>query len=568
MVGSINLSGKTEAEAKKILEDKINNLNQTGINFVYGDKKVNITPVISTFEADLSLPIISFNTDDTVETISAYGHGQNLWKNFYNQSRLAISSQKIPFSFEISEDQLKKILADNFKTVEEPGNNAELEVITSPNNSSDISFKIKEEKVGFIFDYDQALQDLKNNLKNLDNSDIKIKALSDYPAIKKDECSGLDAKAKEFLDKASLTLTLGDKKWPIEKKIVADWLSIARENNGQISLSLNDEKIKSFLAEKISPEVEIIPQNARFEIKDGRVIEFSSSQDGQKINEMETIAKLKTDFLLGNNSSIELVMETFKSEVKNENVNNLGVKEIIGTGHSNFSGSPKNRIHNIQIGAAAMNGILIAPGEEFSTIKTLGEISEKTGYLQELVIKGNKTIPEFGGGLCQVGTTMFRVALASGLPITERQNHSYRVSYYEPVGTDATIYDPQPDLRFINDSGYYILIQSRIDGNDLYFDFWGTDDGRVVEQTDPVISNIVTPAPAKIVETTDLKPGEKKCTEHAHNGADVSFNYKVIYPNGEIKERLFKSHYVPWQEVCLIGVKATSTATSTAIVLP
>jgi vancomycin resistance protein YoaR len=215
-----------------------------------------------------------------------------------------------------------------------------------------------------------------------------------------------------------------------------------------------------------------------------------------------------------------------------------------------------------------MNGILIAPGEEFSTIKSLGEISEKTGYLQELVIKGNKTIPEFGGGLCQVGTTMFRVALASGLPITERQNHSYRVSYYEPVGTDATIYDPQPDLRFINDSGYYILIQSRIDGNDLYFDFWGTDDGRVVEQTDPVISNIVTPAPAKIVETTDLKPGEKKCTEHAHNGADVSFNYKVIYPNGEIKERLFKSHYVPWQEVCLIGVKATSTATSTAIVLP
>jgi hypothetical protein len=127
------------------------------------------------------------------------------------------------------------------------------------------------------------------------------------------------------------------------------------------------------------------------------------------------------------------------------------------------------------------------------------------------------------------------------------------------AGTDATIYDPAPDFRFINDTGNYILIQSRIEGNNIYFDFWGTKDGRLVEKTKPTVTKIVKPGPTKIIETLDLKPGEKKCTEKAHNGADASFYYKVTYPNGDIKDKTFNSHYVPWREVCLLGVEKLST---------
>ena len=97
----------------------------------------------------------------------------------------------------------------------------------------------------------------------------------------------------------------------------------------------------------------------------------------------------------------------------------------------------------------------------------------------------------------------------------------------------------------------------------IYFDFWGTKDGRIATTTTPVIYNITKPAPTKLVETSDLALGVKKCTEHAHNGADAYFDYKVTYSNIATTtpplERRFKSHYVPWQEVCLIG---TGTATS------
>jgi len=242
-------------------------------------------------------------------------------------------------------------------------------------------------------------------------------------------------------------------------------------------------------------------------------------------------------------------------------VNDLGIKELIGRGVSNFKGSPKNRRHNIAVGAKSLNGILIKPGEEFSLLKALGPIDGEHGYLQELVIKGNRTVPEYGGGLCQIGTTTFRAALRSGLPITQRQNHSYRVVYYEPAGMDATIYDPWPDFRFLNDTGFYILFMARVEGDDLIFDFYGTKDGRkvVINPDPPKIFNITGPGPVRYIDSTDLKPGEKKKLESPHSGADTYFKYTVTYPSGEVKEQEFKSHYVPWPEVWLVGAAPSST---------
>lgn len=278
--------------------------------------------------------------------------------------------------------------------------------------------------------------------------------------------------------------------------------------------------------------------------------------------DLELTAQKIADWPTEKPESIEVSIKEVQSASVDANAEELGLKEIIGTGISQFSGSPANRRHNIKVGANSLNGLLIKPGEEFSLLKALGPIDGKHGYLQELVIKENKTIPEYGGGLCQIGTTMFRATFNSGLPVTQRRNHSYRVVYYEPAGTDATIYDPAPDYRFRNDTGHHILIQARMEGSQLAFDFWGTKDGRDVKFTKPVVYNIVSPGPTKIIETTTLKEGEKKCTEKAHNGADAYFDYSVTYPDGTEKKQRFSSHYVPWQAVCLVGAKKTPDGTT------
>ena len=240
-------------------------------------------------------------------------------------------------------------------------------------------------------------------------------------------------------------------------------------------------------------------------------------------------------------------------------LNDLGLKEIIGIGRSNFSGSPKNRRHNIAVGVASLKNILIPPGQDFSLIKALGTIDGSTGYLQELVIKENKTIPEFGGGLCQIGTTTFRAAMGAGFPIVERRNHSYQVRYYFEngrSGTDATIYDPKPDFRFKNDTGHWVLFDPRIKGDELEFVFWGTSDGRIAKRTIPKILSTAPPPPKKMIETLDLPVGQIKCTEKPHAGATTIFTYTVEHTDGTVKKQDFSSYYKPWGEVCLIGVAA------------
>ena len=150
------------------------------------------------------------------------------------------------------------------------------------------------------------------------------------------------------------------------------------------------------------------------------------------------------------------------------------------------------------------------------------------------------------------------------MPIVERRNHSYRVVYYEPAGTDATIYDPAPDFKFKNDTPNNLLITTQIQGDNALFFVWGTSDGRVTSSTKPRIYNIVSPPPKKLIPTTDLPVGKIKCTESAHAGADASFDYAVAYADGTYKKETFTSHYIPWGAVCLVGSTPEEVAAAAA----
>jgi vancomycin resistance protein YoaR len=566
-VGEINLGGKTAEEAKKIINEKIDAINQDGFTFNFEGKNTTITPIISSFNGDIALQIININPDDTVSKAFGIGRKNGAYYNLLAQLRALSEGWQVSPAFSVDNDRVEDILANSFNQLAAAPENANIfATSTLLFGKKIISIGIIPEKIGYNLDYASALRKLENNLELLDNQPITLTAAKGYPDVRKGDIAPLRAAAQEFLDDASLTLVYGKNKWPVAEDQFASWLTIERTANSSTALSLDKEKIRSYLNQKAAPEIEIPPADARFEIKDGRVVQFNKSQNGKKIDIDQTYQNLRNDFLAQKKDIVTIAMATVTGEMATEQTKNLGITEIIGTGHSNFSGSPKNRIININVGAASLNGLLIPPGTEFSTDKSLGTVDASTGYLPEMSIMGDKTVAEYGGGLCQIGTTLFRAALASGFPITARQAHSYRVMYYEPAGTDATIYQPWPDLRFINDTKNYILIQTHISGNDLYFDFWGTKDGRIVEQTDPSIYNIVKPQPTLYTETLSLPPGQKKCTERAHNGADAFFDYKVTYPDGTVKQKRFTSHYVPWREVCLIGVDKLSATSTPAVI--
>jgi vancomycin resistance protein YoaR len=255
------------------------------------------------------------------------------------------------------------------------------------------------------------------------------------------------------------------------------------------SLNLDETQLKNYLA-KIREDSRVQPENAKLSFEGGNVSAFSLSKEGYEIDEEKSFEEIKKNFAENPYSrEISLPASLLKPDVTSTDLDKYGIKELIGQGTSNFRGSPTNRIHNINVGASKFNGVLIKPGEEFSFIKTLGPVDASTGYLPELVIKVDKTIPEYGGGMCQVSTTMFRAALNAGLKITARTNHAYPVQYYAPQGMDATVYIPKPDLMFLNDTPNYILVQTRIEGTQLFFDFFGTSDGRETKLIGPTVTS-------------------------------------------------------------------------------
>lgn len=595
---NIDLSNLTREQAETILNGKINKINENGIIFYHqintGDKKtfekMTIFPIISSFSGDIANEIIKFDIKKTIDNAFLIGRtNKNILPNSINElpdyftgirEKIDVirNGRQIEFSFYLNERELIKNLKGKFNEFEIPAKNAEL-IKVKQNNQ--INFGVSEEKLGKIIDYQMVSDVLGINLSKLDNSPIKMITKTDFPDVYREDGLREAEQANKILSKApfnllsttSIEFNLKLKTWTISRNQLAEWLEIKKDNLNKTIIGLNNQA-KQYIEEEIATTIDIEPIDAKVEIKDGKVNEFEQSKDGLKLNLDKNLAQLENYILkesetcLENkkyknckeNKNINLVIEPALAK-RIDDVNTMGIKEIIGVGESNFWGSPANRRHNIKIGAKTLNGLMIEPGKEFSLIKSLGKIDDSQGYLAELVIKGDQTIPEFGGGLCQIGTTIFRTVINTGLPVTMRRNHSYRVSYYEPAGTDATIYSPWPDFRFINDTQNHILIQTFMnnEANTLRFEFWGTNDGRIASATDPIIYNIVKPEPTKIIETTDLPVGKKKCTETAHNGADAYFDYTVTYPNDEVKKERFLSKYIPWREVCLIGVEQIST---------
>ncbi|HPY99491.1 MAG TPA: VanW family protein [bacterium] len=550
--GGLDISGLDKAQAETMIKKEYQTMVEKGLTLKYGDSFLSLPATSASFDADLSYPHFHYTDDNIKASLEAHtkpGLLARWWRQLFGPKNIYITP-----TFKLDEEKIKKTVQTSLTDAFYPAVDAAF--IFTKNN-----IEITPERPGKTIDWEALFKDIKNRLELFTTDPIVVKTKTEYPEIYARDLIGLENEA-DNLSRNPLTLVFNDKSWPVTREEIASWLYV-RKQDGKLNLAFSPERIAKYLNDNIADKINVSPQDPRFEIKDNKVSSWQLGKDGYELDSIASASEIINQYFASsekNEKNISLIVKTLPPAIAED----FDIKEIIGTGHSNFAGSSANRRHNIEVGAAAVNGILIKPGEEFSLVKTLGAINASTGYLPELVIKNNKTIPEYGGGLCQIGTTIFRSALASGLPITARQNHSYRVSYYEPAGTDAAVYDPWPDVRFINDTPKAILIQSRIEGNDIYFDFWGTKDGRSVTTTTPVIYNIVKPPATKIVESDELSPGEKKCTEQAHNGADTYFDYTVTYPEGATstpleKTRRFSSHYVPWQEVCLVGKIATST---------
>ncbi len=547
-VGDASISFLTEGQAIEKVER----------NFQKRAKqKLTFSDTQGTFEIDISTASAILDYSSLASDFSD-SHTGDFRSRFSRQLQKLVFSSRISPKINLSLDKQLNTIAS---ATDKPPQDAELnfEESPSPNEISDTEsgssarIQIKEAVDGLALDKKATEEQIKKFLlTGRYNSTLPLKVV--LPKITTNHVIQAK-KALETVINEPVKLTFEENSWELEAKQLLTLLDLT---TGE-SLLLNKDQTYIYL-KSIAQEIDQEVQEGLFEFNPNtkRVTAFEPSQEGRKLN-LDQTYQLLTESLTGNTpKTINLPVEVVKPKISTSDVNSLGIKELLGRGISNFAGSIENRIYNIGLTAAKINGVLIPPGQIFSFNQTVGDISAATGFKQAYVIKEGRTVLDDGGGVCQDSTTLFRAVLNAGLPVVKRTAHAYRVSYYEqgfPPGLDATVFYPSVDFQFKNDTGAHILIQAYTSGLTLYVDLYGTPDGRTVSLTRPIVSNQTPPPPDLRQDDPNLPKGTVKQVDWSAWGATVSFK-RTVTKNGEtLIDETWRSNYRPWQAVYLVGTK-------------
>lgn len=558
-----DVSFRTYPQAKenieKILQERLNKT----IQFTYTNSTSSAQPV--KYELELSSDEIVVDISTAVYSALEYGHKTAYTSKIniplqatfkpsfdYKLAKIAQSINQTPLDSQIKMEDEQIIVTPSQDGVELDETDIKEKITQYINTGTITNLNLTTKKAPPKLSYNTALK-VKKRLDLIKLQPLKLTF--------KEQVFSLDlSQVISFIDLDASETSLASFRifnTPIN-------ISTASVGNSEIidtKIALNSQKTSEFfkqLSSQINQEVQepLFSVEQTSDPEKPKITEFRPPVEGRTLDVPLSKERLTNAILNPDVQTIELPVLVISP--KNKLANDYGIKELIGRGVSNFAGSITNRIFNVNHAAAKINGILISPGEEFSFVNTVGDISAATGYKQAYVIKSGRTVLDDGGGVCQVSTTIFRAALNSGLPITARTAHAYRVSYYEqgyPPGLDATIFHPSVDFKFKNDTTHHILVQSYTNGTTLYVDFYGTSDGRVANLTKPVILSQTPPLPELRQDDPTLPKGTIKQVDFPAWGANVVFS-RTVTRNGEtLINESFKSNYRPWQAVYLVGTK-------------
>lgn len=535
-LGDSNLTFLTKTQGYQLIDGRIAQRLQSKLDLNLNGEKYTV---------DLSNASAKIKSDKAINEAFEIGRSGPWLKKISQQLSLIIFGKIIIPETSISlEDQAEKIDREIYQKPKD----AAIEI----KNSTPAEIVITEGRDGLELDKEGLKKLLTDYIIFGESSDtLPVKVVS--PKITTQRAS----LAKMYLEDVSLEpikLEFNKEVWVVDSRTLLSLLNL--ENSGGL---IDTEKVKNYLSgasETINQPV----QEGQFDFDpvNSRVTEFKPSQEGRELDIEKTITLISLAMEEKRARNISLPVNVTKPKIQTEDVNDLGIKELLGRGISHFAGSIPNRIYNVNLTASRINGVLIPPGEIFSFNSTIGEVSATTGYKQAYVIKSGRTVLDDGGGVCQDSTTLFRAVLNAGLPVLSRTAHAYRVGYYEqgfPPGLDATVFAPSVDFRFKNDTPAHILIQAYTLGTTLYVDLYGTSDGRISTISKPVILNSTPPPPEVRQDDPTLAKGEVKQVEYSAWGANVTFT-RTVTRNGEtLINETFKSSYKPWAPLFLVGTK-------------
>lgn len=551
-VRGVEVGGLTIEQARRAIEQAYSEFLYSPVEIHYADK------VWRPSAEELGVSLLA---DQALAEAFALGREDTRANNFRRAAAVWQQGFDLPLGVAVDQTAMQRYLLSIAAEVERPPADADLRlegarVVVSP------------EVWGTQALVDETLADITAAVQTLARQPVALRTRALEPRLR-------DADVAPIADELRLMLSapvtmVGDARacptgceWQLTPEQIARWLTVRRMPPGAdgppFVVSLDPAGLRAALLPIATAlrEEGTLPQVA-WNGGDLRITVPGEPGRGLDLDQAMAVASAAI-YSEGEYRSFTLPMVALPPPVHEGNLASLGITAQVGVGVSSFAQSEQYRITNIGAGARRMSGVLIPPDSVFSFNTQLGPVNAANGFVEGLAIVDNRTQKEWGGGLCQVSTTVFRAAFFAGLPIVERHEHTYRIGWYEelgePPGLDAAIFTPYNDMRFVNDTGGWLLMESYVDyqRQRLTVVLYGSPTGREVTYDYRVLER--TPAPTRPVYVDDPKfpRGYLRRTDTARGGIKVEV-YRTITRGGQvIAQDTFPTEFKPWPDIYVRG---------------
>ena len=487
---------------------------------------------------------LGWQADPAATAERAFAVGRKGWSERFAALRGQI---KIPLVAKVDEVALRSRLTGLAKSLEYAPINAKIALQQG-------RFVVSPDKNGLQLDIQGALEAYR--------ADPAATQLEFFPkqvsaAVSAASLQALADQANSLL--RPVTLTYVQPQLPGGGRIIKRTLSAA-QIAGLIGLSKNnlslDEQAISRLVAQIARANDRQPVDARYVVS-ASGLDIQNEVEGWRLNQPQTRQLLLAELTKPEVVEVSLPVFAKTAKVRVADLPKVEQMQLIAEASTYYGGSAWERVRNVHAAARNLDGYIVPAGGEFNFNNAIGYISPENGFQEALVISGGRTVKGLGGGVCQTSTTAFRALYQAGLPIVERNQHAYRVRWYDPiVGYDAAVYQPYLNLRATNDTPGPILVRAVFTNSSLTVRLYGIPDGRRVTVSRPSILSVTPHPPAQYVFEPSLRAGQTKQVDWAVNGYRTRITRTIVTAAGKTKVDVLSSNFRPWRAVYQVGPSA------------
>lgn len=352
----------------------------------------------------------------------------------------------------------------------------------------------------------------------------------------------------------------------VGEKVVIDELKeiIIKNIKNQFNEIYKTSEVPVKYSEPEKIDIEKIYNEIYKEAKDAYIIEepFELHKEEAGVDFAISIEEAK-QILIEEKDTYTIPLKITQPKVKVKDLGDKLFKQTLAKYTTIYDAGVYNRAHNVALAAKTINGTILLPGETFSYNGKLGNTNAAKGYKEATAYVGGKVVPSYGGGICQVSSTLYNAVLYANLEIVERYNHSYAVSYV-PAGRDATVAYGGKDFKFKNTRSYPIKIVASAKNGVVSISIAGIKEEKEYEVV--LTSSVLSTKPNSTTyeNNSSLPEGKEKVIQKGYTGK-TSIAYKILKYNGKTisKTVLSKDTYKPMNRIVQVGTKKVTTTVPT-----